>query len=54
LLIRTYYAPWGNLAIFYRDFGYSKGLIRLGRIDSGMEALNVQGSVKVSIEVVAD
>jgi hypothetical protein len=50
----TYYAPWGNLAIFYRDFGYSKGLIRLGRIDSGMEALNVQGSVKVTIEAVAD
>jgi hypothetical protein len=50
----TYYAPWGNLAIFYRDFGYSKGLVKLGRIDSGMEALNVQGSVKVTIEAVAD
>ena len=50
----TYYAPWGNLAIFYRDFGYSKGLIKLGRIDSGVEALNVQGSVKVTIEAVAD
>ena len=23
----TYYAPWGNLAIFYRDFGYSSGLV---------------------------
>lgn len=23
----TYYAPWGNLAIFYRDFGYSAGLV---------------------------
>ena len=21
----AYYAPWGNLAIFYRDFGYSGG-----------------------------
>jgi len=30
----TYYAPWGNLAIFYRDFSYSRGLIKLGRIDS--------------------
>jgi hypothetical protein len=28
----TYYAPWGNLAIFYRDFGYSPGLVRLGHI----------------------
>jgi hypothetical protein len=22
----AYYAPWGNLAIYYRDFGYSDGL----------------------------
>jgi len=35
----TYYAPWGNLAIFYRDFGYAKGLVRLGHIDSGVEKL---------------
>ena len=21
----THYSPWGNLAIFYRDFGYSTG-----------------------------
>lgn len=35
----TYYAPWGNIAIFYRDFSYSAGLIRLGRIDSGVNYL---------------
>jgi hypothetical protein len=35
----TYYAPWGNLAIFYRDFDYSLGLVKLGRIDSGIEEL---------------
>jgi hypothetical protein len=46
----AYYAPWGNLAIFYKDFGYSRGLIGLGRIDSGIEALNVSGSLKVTIE----
>lgn len=46
----AYYAPWGNLAIFYKDFGYSKGLIGLGRIDSGIEALSVPGSLKVTIE----
>jgi hypothetical protein len=46
----AYYAPWGNLAIFYKDFGYSKGLIGLGRIDSGVEALSVPGSLKVTIE----
>lgn len=35
----AYYAPWGNLAIFYRDFGYANGLVILGKIDSGVEAL---------------
>ena len=46
----AYYAPWGNLAIFYKDFGYSKGLVQLGRIDSGIEALSVPGGLKVTIE----
>ena len=29
------YAPWGNLAIFYRDYGFSRGLVPLGKLDSG-------------------
>lgn len=48
----AYYAPWGNLAIYYRDFEYSNGLVILGKIDSGIEALNVPGSVEVTIELV--
>ena len=48
----AYYAPWGNLAIFYRDFGYSTGLVQLGRIDSGVEMLAVAGPLKVTIETV--
>ena len=36
----AYYAPWGNLAIYYRDFGYSRGLVRLGRIEADAEALS--------------
>jgi hypothetical protein len=36
----AYSAPWGNLAIFYKEFGYSRGLIGPGRIDSGIETLN--------------
>lgn len=35
----TLYAPWGNLAIFYKDFGYASGLIILGRIDEGGDKL---------------
>jgi hypothetical protein len=48
----TYYAPWGNLAVFYKDSGYSKGLIKLGKIDSGVKALNRTGPLKVKIEIV--
>lgn len=29
----AFYAPWGNLAIFYRDGHHSPGLIILGRLD---------------------
>ncbi len=48
----TYYAPWGNLAIFYKDFGYASGLVILGKIDSGIETFNAPGSVKVTIELI--
>jgi hypothetical protein len=46
----AYYAPWGNLAIFYRDFGYATGLIRLGRLDAGVELLRGRGPLRVTIE----
>jgi hypothetical protein len=46
----TYYAPWGNLAIFHKDFRYSEGLISLGRIDSGGEALRAHGTLRAMIE----
>jgi len=45
----AYYAPWGNLAIFYKDAVYAKGLVKLGRIDSGVEALSVPGSLKAIV-----
>ena len=46
----AYYAPWGNLAVFYRDFGYSTGLVKLGAIDAGVEALQRPGPLRVTIE----
>ncbi|WP_317932575.1 cyclophilin-like fold protein [Halioxenophilus sp. WMMB6] len=46
----TYYAPWGNLAIFYRDFGYAKGLVKLGHIDSGLALLTGKSPFQVTIE----
>lgn len=48
----AYYAPWGNLAVFYKDFRYSSGLINLGKIDGGAEALNVPGRLTATVELV--
>lgn len=45
----TYYAPWGNLALFYQDFSYSNGLILLGRLDAGWEALIGPGGGAVQV-----
>src|SRR5688572_5668789 len=45
----AYYAPWGNLAMYYKDFEYSPGLVLLGRIDSGVEVLR-GGARSVTIE----
>ena len=46
----TYYAPWGNLALFHKDFSYSAGLVRLGSINSGVEILRRPGPLKVKVE----
>lgn len=46
----TYFAPWGNLAFFYHDFGFSRGLIRLGQIHGSVDALMGDSDIKVRIE----
>ncbi|WP_165855133.1 cyclophilin-like fold protein [Marinobacter sp. JSM 1782161] len=46
----TYYAPWGNLAIFYRDSGYARGLVSLGRIEGSIDALQQPGPLAARIE----
>ncbi|RQR21284.1 hypothetical protein DIE23_38415 [Burkholderia sp. Bp9143] len=48
----AYYSPWGNLAIFYRDYSYATGLVRLGKLDSGVEALKEHCTLTVTIEKV--
>jgi hypothetical protein len=35
----TLYAPWGNLAIFYRDAAYADGLVKIGTIDHDLSHL---------------
>lgn len=46
----TFYAPWGNLAIFVEQGEYARGLVRLGRVESGLPALQRPGPLKVRIE----
>ncbi len=33
----TYYAPWGNIAIFYKNFRYSNNLIYLGKFENASD-----------------
>jgi len=49
----TYYAPWGNLAIFYRDFGHSDGLIALGRIHDPLAALTGTANDGATVTIAA-
>jgi hypothetical protein len=49
-----YWSPSAHLAIYYRHDGEtipSPGIIVIAKIDSGAEALNVPGPVKVTIEL---
>ena len=49
----AYWSPGPDLAIFYRHDGPEipdPGIIVIGKVDSGLEALNVPGSVQVTIE----
>ncbi|GAB2893107.1 cyclophilin-like fold protein [Streptomyces mayteni] len=45
----AYYAPWGNLAVFYRDAPYATGLVILGHVaDGGTELLATANEVVIS------
>ena len=44
----TYYIPWGNLAVFVRDFRFSESLVPLGRLsEEGCRALAASGGEPV-------
>lgn len=50
-----YWSPGPDVAVYYRADGEripSPGIIVIGKVDSGIEALNVPGSVKVTLELV--
>lgn len=46
-----YYAPWGNLALFYGPYRWSRGLIRLGRLEEGAKPLTVRGEHPLHVEI---
>ncbi len=49
----AYWSPGPDVAVYYRDDGEeipNPGIIVIGRIDSGVEALDVPGSIRVTIE----
>ena len=51
----VYWSPGPDVAIYYRQDGEripAPGIIVIGKIDSGVETLNVAGSVKVTIELI--
>lgn len=48
----TYYAPWGNLAVFYKGYGNDGGLVKMGIIESGKDKLiKIKDGSEVKIEV---
>ncbi|MBW4607430.1 MAG: hypothetical protein KME22_09445 [Hassallia sp. WJT32-NPBG1] len=50
-----YWSPGPDVAIYYRHDGEEipdPGIITIGKIDAGVEAFNVPGSVEVTIELV--
>ena len=48
----SYYAPWGNLALYYEGFSYSTGVIQLGTIVEGLDYLSkIEDGIIVTIEL---
>ncbi len=48
----AYWSPGPDVAVYYRDDGEeipNPGIVVIGRIDSGVEVLDVPGSLRVTI-----
>nr|WP_320114680.1 cyclophilin-like fold protein [uncultured Desulfuromonas sp.] len=47
----AYYAPWGNVVMFYQPFGSAPGLYALGHAVSGQEQIGtLSGTLQISQE----
>ena len=48
----AYYAPWGNVVMFYGDFGTANGLYELGTAVSSNEHIkNMSGMIEIRKEI---
>lgn len=44
----AYYAPWGDVVMFYKDFGKASGLYELGHAVSGTESIrSLSGTILI-------
>ena len=50
----AYYAPLNHLVIFAGDNVYADGLVRMGRVETGLAALQRPGPLQVRIERIPD
>lgn len=50
----SYYAPWGNIALFYKPAPHAAGLVRLGQLDLPVETLRQLREGSVLIERASD
>lgn len=46
----AYYAPWGDVVMFYKDFGSASGLYELGKVVSGKEYIkDMSGNIEIKV-----
>jgi hypothetical protein len=49
----AYYAPWGNLALFYRDGPHSPGLVILGRLNHDEDTERLATAHRITIDALS-
>lgn len=48
----AYFAPWGNMCVFYKDFRLSQNLYSIGRITNGIEYFsNKKSDFEITIKI---
>lgn len=50
----AYYVPWKNISIFYDDFTYSDGLVKLGEVSKGLNLIDELENQEITIELITE